>query len=69
MIKSFLLGLLTGATAAWVLKDSIVTQIDAQTRALRATTAHRLRTAADSIERGVAGESPADTPTRIGRVS
>lgn len=68
-MKSFLLGLMTGATTAWVLKDFLATRIDARTRAVRARAAQGLRAAADAIEGGLAGAPPADTPTRIARAS
>lgn len=54
-IKSFVLGLLTGATAAWWLKDAIPAQIDARTAAMGSNTA------TDLAERGEActgGPSP-----------
>jgi len=69
MMKSFLLGLITGATMVWWLKDSIATRIDARTRTIRAGAAHSLRAAADAIEEGFAGAPPADTSTRVVRVS
>lgn len=69
MMKSFLLGLITGATTVWVLKDSIAARIDARTRTIRARTAHGLHAAADAIGGGLAGAPPADTPTRIVRAS
>jgi hypothetical protein len=69
MMKGFLFGLITGATTVWVLKDSIITRIDIRTRSVRARAAHRLHAAADAIEGGLAGAPPADTPTRIARVS
>jgi hypothetical protein len=69
MTKSFLLGLITGATTIWVLKDSIATGIDARTHTIRARAAHGLHVVAEAIEGGVAGKPPADPPTRIARVS
>jgi hypothetical protein len=68
-MNSFLLGLITGATTVWWLKDSIVARIDTRTRPIRARAAHGLHAAADAIEGGLAGAPPADTPTRIARVS
>lgn len=69
MMKSFVFGVITGATAAWVLKDSIATRVDARTRMLRARAAHRLHAAADAIETGMAGASRADAPRQITRAS
>jgi len=69
MIKPFVLGLITGATATWVLRDSLAGRIDSRTRTIRAATAHRLRATADAIERGVASGGAADTPARIARAS
>jgi hypothetical protein len=68
-MKSFLVGLITGATTVWVLKDSIMARIDARIRTIRARTAHGLHAAADTIEGGLAGAPPADTPPRIARAS
>lgn len=68
-MKSFLLGLMTGATTVWVLKDFLTTLIDARTRAVRARAAHGLHAVADAIEGGLAGAPPADTPTPIARAS
>ena len=69
MMKSFLLGMISGATMVWCLKDSIATRIDAGTRTIRAGAAHSLRAAADAIEAGFAGAPPAGMPTRVTRVS
>jgi len=60
MTKSFLLGLITGATTVWVFKDAIATRIDARTRTIRARTAHALHAADDAIESGIAGAPPAN---------
>lgn len=69
MMKYFLLGLITGATTVWVLKDSIATLIEARTGTIRARIAHRLHAAADAIAGEIAGAPPADTPARIARAS
>lgn len=69
MIKPFVLGLISGATATWVLRDSIAGRIDSRTRTIRAATSRRLRATADAIEREVASRGAADTPARIARAS
>jgi hypothetical protein len=63
MIKSFLVGLIAGATASLVLKESIAARIDNRTRTIRAKTADRLRAAADAIEEGPAESSGPDKPS------
>lgn len=68
MIKGFLYGVLVGAGAVWVLRDSIATGIDARTQAVRARTAEKLRAAADAIEGGLTGAAD-DTRPRIARIS
>jgi hypothetical protein len=67
MIKSFLVGLIAGATASLVFKESIAARIDTRTRAIRAKTAHGLRTAADVIEDGAAESPGPDKPSSHAR--
>jgi hypothetical protein len=62
MIKSFLVGLIAGAAASLVFKESIAARIDSRTRTIRAKTADRLRAAADAIEEGSAESSGPDKP-------
>jgi hypothetical protein len=63
MIKSFLVGLIAGATASLVFKESIAGRIDNRTRAIRAKTANRLRAAADVIEEESAEPPESDKPS------
>jgi hypothetical protein len=62
MIKSFLVGLIAGATASLVFKESIAARIDDRTRAIRAKTADRLRAAADAMEKESADTHGATGP-------
>jgi hypothetical protein len=63
MIKSFLVGLIAGATASLVFKESIAARIDDRTRGIRAKTADRLRAAADAIEEESAESPGSDKPS------
>jgi hypothetical protein len=62
MLKSFMVGLIVGSTAAWMLKAPIAARIERRTRTFRARTAQRLRAAADTIEEDV-------TTTALARTS
>jgi hypothetical protein len=69
MMKSFLVGLITGAAAVWMFRNPIAARIDRRTRPLRARAAHRLHAVADSIDGGAAPTSPTGTPTPFTRIS
>jgi hypothetical protein len=65
MTKSFLVGLMICAAAAWLLKDPIETRA----RTLRTRAAGRLRAAAEAIEGDVARAQAVEAPARITRAS